>query len=257
VSVGIPQARPSILVPEPGPVDILFEDDWLMAVNKSPGIPMHPGTGHATGSLANRLVALGRTLSTGGSWERPGIVHRLDRDTTGVVLVAKDDGTHAALSAQFESRTVRKTYSAFVSGVPNPPRQQVVAGIMRNKRQPELMTVGDVPPARSAETDIRVISDNGRIAVIECKPRTGRTHQIRVHAMHIGHPLLGDTAYGGPVEIRRANRDAGPFSVARPMLHARSIAFTHPARGQVVELTAPWPDDFLETARAAGVELPR
>lgn len=228
-----PAARPSDIVPEEIPLRILFEDKHFLAVNKEAGLVVHPGAGNWTGTLVGALLHHCGTLSTaGGDASRAGIVHRLDKETSGCLLVAKTDAAHAALSAQFAERKVQKTYLARVSGCPKRTFGTIDAPIARHPSHRQKMTVSDNGRGRDAITEFRVLGTDGKTSLLECRPKTGRTHQIRVHLKSIGHPVLGDPLYG----------QRGAF--ARHMLHAWKIAFAHPSTGKAMELVAA-PDEPL------------
>ncbi len=232
-----PPPADTALVAEEIALPILHEDDDLLVIDKPAGLVTHPAPGNEAGTLVNALLAHCPTLSGIGGERRPGIVHRLDKDTTGCLVVAKNDFAHRALAAQFAGRTTRKTYLALVRGVPAPAAGTVEAPIGRHPVHRKKMAVVAPPRGRSARTDYRVRqtlpSAAGTISLVECRLHTGRTHQLRVHLKHLGHPILGDVLYGGP------------RSPERQTLHAWKLAFVHPRTGQEREFRAPLPDDFL------------
>ena len=229
---------------------VLFEDDDLLVVDKPPGLVTHPAPGNEDGTLVNALLAHCATLSGIGGERRPGIVHRLDKDTSGCVVVAKNDLAHRALCEQFAARTTMKHYLAIVTGTPRHPAGLIDAPIGRHHIQRKKMAVVAEPRGRTAQTEYRVrgelpLAGNGGSArtncrLVECCLLTGRTHQIRVHLKYIGCPIVGDALYGGV---------AMP-SAPRQMLHAWKLGFTHPRTGAAHELCAPVPADFL----ACGVD---
>ncbi len=225
------------LVPEVMDLPVLYEDDDLLVINKPAGLVTHPAPGNEAGTLVHALLAHCPTLSGIGGERRPGIVHRLDKDTTGCLVVAKNDVAHRALAGQFAGRTTRKTYLALVRGVPAPASGTVEAPIGRHPVHRKKMAVVRPPRGRSARTDYRarqtLHTDSGPASLVECRLHTGRTHQLRVHLKHLGHPILGDVLYGGsrPPE--------------RQMLHAWKLAFQHPRTGEEREFVAPLPADFL------------
>ena len=229
--------------PEDIALDVLFEDADLLVVNKPAGLVTHPGAGNWQGTLVNALVHhLGgdpAALSAAGGAERPGIVHRLDKDTSGCLVVAKNDFAHRALAAQFAGRTTEKRYLALVWGTPRLPGGLIDAPIGRHPVQRQKMAIVPPPRGRTAQTEWRLRGAIAkRFSLIECRLLTGRTHQIRVHLKHLGHPILGDTLYA-----------AGPAAAAAPrqMLHAWRLGFQHP-RGEgraPLEFRAPLPADFL------------
>ncbi len=220
--------------PENIPLDILFEDEDLLVINKSAGMVVHPGAGNRTHTLVNALLAHCRTLSGIGGKERPGIVHRLDKETSGCLVVAKNDETHRSLSRQFAERTVEKIYLALVAGTMRKARGIIDAGIGRHPKHRQRMAVNK-ERGRSARTDYRVVQSRSGISLVECVLHSGRTHQIRVHLHHLGHPILGDKVYG----TRRGSE------FPRQMLHAWKLGFAHPRDGKRKTFEAPVPADFL------------
>jgi 23S rRNA pseudouridine1911/1915/1917 synthase len=254
VRLDLPPPEPSPLQPEPARLDILHEDADLVALNKPPGVTVHPGAGLRRGTLVNALLHHCRDLSGIGGVERPGIVHRLDRGTSGVIVVAKNDDAHRILSAQFAARSVVKTYEALVWGRPRSPSGVIDAPVGRHPAARVRMAIR--PAGRAARTAWRVVEDFGPVSRLDLQPETGRTHQIRVHLSSIGHPILGDALYGG----RRAPRSA-PAALAPLLeeyggmaLHAREIAFDHPRTGRRIVLRAGRPpglDRLLESLRQA------
>ncbi|MBN1918087.1 MAG: RluA family pseudouridine synthase [Verrucomicrobia bacterium] len=240
IEVTIPPPTAAELVAEPIPLDVLFEDDWLIAVNKPPGMVVHPAAGNWTGTLVNALLHHCRRLSESDEPMRPGIVHRLDKDTSGVIVAAKDTVTHWKLAEQFAAREIEKEYRVLVGGVPAQARLIVTANIARHPRDRKRMHATDTG-GRKAETVLELIEAFDGAAYLRALPKTGRTHQIRVHCAHVHRPVLGDTVYGrGKAENRLG------IKVARQMLHAHRLAFIHPATGRPLELTAPLPVDFEE-----------
>ncbi len=214
------------------PLDVLHEDADLIALNKPAGIVVHPGAGNPTGTLVNALLHHCGSLSVIGGTERPGIVHRLDKETSGCLVIAKNDQAHRSLARQFAGRTVEKTYLAIVTGTPRHLSGRIDAAIGRHPVHRKMMAVTDRAGAREAITDWRVLATGDGLTLIECRPKTGRTHQIRVHFKHLGHPVAGDSVYG----------KRGPF--ARHLLHAWKLSFDHPATGARLALSAPIPPDF-------------
>jgi 23S rRNA pseudouridine1911/1915/1917 synthase len=254
--VEVPEAAPARPQPEDIPVPIVHEDEWLLVVDKPAGLVVHPGAGAPSGTLVNAL--LGRaalSLSGIGGVVRPGIVHRLDRGTSGLLVVAKDDATHRALVAQFASRTVEKEYLALVLGTPARPRGEVDAPIGRDPVRRQQMSVR-APRGREARTTWAVEERFDGAALVRVRIHTGRTHQIRVHLASIGHPVAGDAVYGGtrmPPSRRAASRQA-LAGLARPALHAARLSFTHPATGGRLTFRSPLPgdvEDVLDRLREA------
>jgi 23S rRNA pseudouridine1911/1915/1917 synthase len=220
------------------PLDIIYEDDDLLCLNKPPGLVVHPAAGHWQGTLVNAILHHCADVSDGGHPLRPGIVHRLDKDTSGCILVAKNDTAHTALARQFAERAAQKTYLAVVRGRPRATGGVVTGAIARHPVHRQRMAISRRPSARAAETTWKVLHSAGNLSLLECRPKTGRTHQIRVHLKHLGHPIAGDRVYGGGADF------------PRQLLHAWKIAVDHPSTGQRLEFEAPVPDEFpLQPAR--------
>jgi 23S rRNA pseudouridine1911/1915/1917 synthase len=224
------------------PLEILFEDDSLLVLNKPPGLVVHPAAGHSDGTLVNALLhhCAGRLSGIGGV-ARPGIVHRLDKDTSGCLAVAKDDATHLSLSTQFAGREVEKIYHAIVLGTLTPETGDIRASIARHPTHRKRMAVTD-GSGRDAWTSYHLMERLRGAALVEVVLHTGRTHQIRVHFKHLGCPLLGDDVYGDR-QNRRFTTESG-CRAPRQMLHAWRLEFTHPVSGKRVRFQAPWPTDF-------------
>lgn len=231
VAVELPAPAEAAAAPEPIALDIIFEDSDIIVINKPPGMTVHPAPGHPAHTLVNAILAHCDDLSGVGGVLRPGIVHRLDRDTSGVILVAKNDAAHNNLARQLKDRTVEKTYLALVEGTPKPAEGVIDAPIARDPRNRQRMAI--VEDGRASVTAYRVVERFPGYALVEARPKTGRTHQIRVHLAAIGHPIAGDRTYGHPA------RD-----IPRQFLHAARIAFTHPTTGARVECEAPLPPDL-------------
>ncbi|MBN1137585.1 MAG: RluA family pseudouridine synthase [Anaerolineae bacterium] len=226
------------------PLDIVYEDQALIVVNKPAGMVIHPAPGHQRGTLVNALLAHLPDLAATGEGAgnaRPGIVHRLDRDTSGLVLVAKNEQVRRALQRQFKARQVHKVYVALLEGRLQAARGRIEAPLGRDPRHRQRMAV--VPGGREAITEYRLLSSyaGGDYSLVEAEPKTGRTHQIRVHFASIGHPVVGDPVYG-----RRRTRLPTP----RQFLHAQRLGFTHPLTGQPLEFEAPLPDDLAAVLRS-------
>jgi 23S rRNA pseudouridine1911/1915/1917 synthase len=224
--------------PEQIKLDVIFEDDDLLVLNKPAGIVMHPGAGHQAHTLVNALLAHCQNLSGIGGKERPGIVHRLDKETSGALVVAKNDATHRDLSSQFAARTMTKIYLALVAGILRKTSGVIDKAIARHPVHRQRMSIAR-RQGRSAKTEYRVIRSGEEISLVECILHSGRTHQIRVHLHHLGHPVLGDKLYGG--------KRAGDYP--RQMLHAWKLAFTHPRTSEVMSFEAPVPSDFAKAMR--------
>ena len=233
IRVRIPASTPpENLQPANIPLEILFEDDAFLVINKGPDMVVHPGSGTGGETLVHALLHHCADLSGIGGVQRPGIVHRLDKETSGCIVVAKSDEAHRALAAQFAGRTVRKKYLAVVRGIPHRPHGTIEAAIARHPVHRQKMAVSEHPSARAARTDYEKLAEGPKISLIACVPHTGRTHQIRVHLKHLGFPILGDPLYG----------QRGTFT--RHYLHAWKLAFAHPITGAPMEFVAPVPDDF-------------
>src|SRR6266851_228119 len=224
--------------PEKISLQVLFEDDDLVVINKPAGMVVHPGAGNQRHTLVNALLAHCTTLSGIGGKQRPGIVHRLDKDTSGCLVVAKNDATHQELSRQFAAREIEKIYLALVAGTMRKKRGVIDAAIGRDPVHRQRMAVTKMR-GRAARTDYRVLRSSGGISLMECVLHSGRTHQIRVHLHHLGHPVLGDKLYG--------RKSAPDFS--RQMLHAWKLSFRHPRTRERKDFEAPLPEDFTSVLR--------
>ena len=248
VQVHWPEARPAEAQPEEMPLDILYEDDALLVLNKPPGLVVHPAAGHKEHTLVNALLhhCAGQLSGIGGV-ARPGIVHRLDKDTSGCLVVAKNDDTHLALSAQFATRKVEKIYEAIVCGEMPHDQGEIRAAIARHPSHRKRMAV-DEDAGRQARTTYRVLERLRGATLAEAILHTGRTHQIRVHFQFIGFPLVGDATYGNRQNQRLT--ELTRYCAPRQMLHAGQLAFIHPRTGKRVSFTAPRPDDFLDALSA-------
>lgn len=249
LQVGIPPPPAEGPVPENVPLDLVFEDDSIVVVNKPAGMVVHPAKGHWSGTLTAALAWHFQNLSQIGGSHRPGIVHRLDRDTSGVIVVAKTDGAHAALTHQFQNRTVEKEYLAIVTPPPNRDRDQIDLPIGIHPWQREKMAVrDDHPSSREASTLFEVRRRLGKFALVAAFPKTGRTHQIRVHLAAIGSPVLADKHYSGRGWILRSELGGrvgeSDRVLERQALHARRIGIRHPQTGEWMEFTAPLPPDI-------------
>ncbi|NLF09800.1 MAG: RluA family pseudouridine synthase [Pirellulaceae bacterium] len=259
VAVALPEIPREAPRPENIPLDVIYEDKRLAVINKPPGMVVHPARGHWSGTLASALqFRYGTTLSAAGGISRPGIVHRLDRDTSGAILIARDDRTHALLSRQFADRLIEKEYFALVCGRPSRDRDLIDCPIGFHPRVREKMAIRrDHPESRPAQTFYEVLERFDGFAAVRALPKTGRTHQIRVHLNHAGFPVLCDRQYGGRRRITRGEirRDPNDATVLleRQALHARRLRFTHPDTGEPIEVEAPLPSDIaavLEELRA-------
>lgn len=269
VVITLAEAEESHILPEEIPLEILFEDAHLIVVNKPVGMVVHPAPGTPSGTLVNALLHhCGETLSGVGGLKRPGIVHRIDKDTSGVLVVAKSDAAHHGLAAQFEKHTAERAYAAIVYGAPDAadPRLRGLRGISfepgnvlkittqlaRHKTDRQRQAVC-FDGGRHAVTRARRLETFGTppvVSLMECRLETGRTHQIRVHMAHAGHGLIGDGTYGGKRKLpRTALSDAAQTALAafpRQALHAKSLGFTHPVTDETLNFEAPLPRDMTE-----------
>jgi len=245
VVVHWPEARPAEAQPEAIPLAILFEDDALLVVDKPAGLVVHPAAGHEEHTLVNALLHhCHGSLSGIGGVARPGIVHRLDKETSGCLVVAKNDAAHIALAGQFAARTVKKIYQAIVCGELPLAAGEIHAAIARHPTHRKRMAVPDDDEGRAAHTSYRVLERLRSATYVEAQIHTGRTHQVRVHFQHLGHPLVGDVTYGAKANQRLQElvNYAGP----RVLLHAHELSFVHPVTGKLRKFIAPLPADFQQ-----------
>ena len=234
VTVDVPQLRKTALPPQDIPLDVVYEDDDVIVVNKPTGLVVHPAPGHPDGTLVNALLHhCGDSLSGIGGEKRPGIVHRIDRDTSGLIIAAKNDAAHLALSAQLKDHSLSRTYECLVTGNMKQDSGTVDAPIGRSSADRKKMAV--VPTGRRAVTHWEVVARYPGVTHLRCRLETGRTHQIRVHMAHIGHPILGDTVYGAKKPVP---------GLTGQCLHAAGLRFVHPRTGEPVELHCPLPPEF-------------
>ena len=260
----LPEAAPALPLPEQMPLPIVYEDKDLIVIDKPAGLVVHPGAGNETGTLVNALIAhCGDSLSGIGGVKRPGIVHRLDKDTSGLLVVAKNDQAHHGLSDQFAAHgrdgRLERSYLAIVWGVPERRQGTISAAIDRSTSNRQKMAVSRGANAREAITHYEVLEVLGQppvASLVRCVLETGRTHQIRVHMAHIGHPLLGDSVYGSGfrTSARKLSDDAKEAlnALNRQALHATSLGFEHPRTGKAMQFASPAPEDFgrlLESLR--------
>jgi 23S rRNA pseudouridine1911/1915/1917 synthase len=237
IVVEVPPPEELSLEPQLIPVAVIYQDNDLIVVDKPPGLTVHPAPGHPSGTLVNALLAMCPDLQGIAGTLRPGIVHRLDKDTSGLLVVAKNDRAMRALQSQLSERRVHKTYLALVRGIPSPREGQIEAPIGRNpKNRKKMAIVGD---GRASTTRYKVREELPGHALLEVEPVTGRTHQIRVHLSAIGHPIVGDSVYGRPSPL-----------VGRQFLHAWKLAFAMPLGGRQVEFESPLPVDLREALEA-------
>ena len=253
VEVHWPNARPARAQPEKIPLDVLFEDKSLLVVNKPAGLVVHPAAGHEEHTLVNALLHHCKgSLSGIGGVARPGIVHRLDKETSGCLVVAKNDETHIALAEQFAAREVDKIYHALVCGEPGRATGEIRAAIARHPTHRKRMAVRDDRDGRAAHTSYKILERLYAATLMEAQIHTGRTHQVRVHFQFIGHPLVGDVTYGARQNARL--KELTNYAAPRVMLHARELSFIHPRRKKLMTFEAPLPEDFLAALKLLRVK---
>ncbi|MDH5678398.1 MAG: RluA family pseudouridine synthase [Nitrospinota bacterium] len=242
VSVVIPPPRPMELAPEDIPLDIVYQDEHLLVVNKPAGMVVHPAVGNYTGTLVHALLHILPDLSGVGGVARPGIVHRLDKDTSGLIVVAKTDEAHHGLAERIKERSAARVYLAIVKGKPGPREGRIEGNIGRSKTNRKKMMVLS-QGGKAASTRFLVEAQLEAHTLLRLALDTGRTHQIRAHMMHINCPVLGDNTYG---------RKGGQRIIGRQALHAWKLSFDHPVTNEHMEFTAPLPQDMAEAIRALG-----
>ena len=251
IRINIIEEKNDVLVPEPLPVDILYEDEHLIVVNKPAGMIVYPAAGHSHGTLMNALAYHCRRLAPMGGPLRPGVVHRLDKDTSGVMVIALNDRAYYALAEQFKQRTINRRYIALVHGDLK-DEGEIALKIGRSETDRKKMST-HVKRGKEAITGWRVIKRFGKATLIEVKLGTGRTHQIRVHFSSIGRPVLGDRTYGKKVEIEFRS---GKYIVfPRQMLHAQLLGFKHPSTNEYLEFSSPLPEDIAQKIQELELQL--
>jgi 23S rRNA pseudouridine1911/1915/1917 synthase len=253
ITVEIVERLPLDAVPEEIPLRVLYEDDDLAVIDKPAGLVVHAGAGRVRGTLVNALLHRFRALSSAGGPLRPGIVHRLDKDTSGVLVVAKNDAAHRALAEQFQRRQVEKRYLALVHGRLPRAQDTIRLPVARDRIRRTRMTTRR-PEGRAAETSYRVLATRHACTLVELALRTGRTHQIRVHLAALGHPVVGDALYGAPRRLRWDNRTLPAPN--RNFLHACRLRFLHPSTGRAVDVSSPLPPELEELLHALGFAPP-
>jgi 23S rRNA pseudouridine1911/1915/1917 synthase len=247
ILVSVPPTPPCQLAPEPLSLDVVFEDDHLIAINKPPGLVVHPATSHRTSTLVHGLLYHCDHLADLGGPLRPGIVHRLDKDTSGIIVVAKDNSAYRHLTQQFKEKAVYKEYSALVYGRLPDCSGQFTDPIRRHPKNRKKM--GIIAGGREASTFWWLELFFGEVSLVKVVIKTGRTHQIRVHFAHAHHPVVGDATYGGRKRVKSVRNSlmrARLSKVKRQMLHARRLELEHPATGEKLDLSAPLPEDMSE-----------
>ncbi len=252
VAYSVPEAKPARTLAEELPLDIVYEDEDLIVINKPKGMVVHPAPGAESGTLVNALLAHCKGLSTIGGEERPGIVHRLDKDTSGLMVIAKNDVAHRKLQSQIQARTAVRKYLALVWGDPRFQQAEVDAPIGRHPVDRKKMAVIESAAYRSREavTDFRVLERFGPFALLEASLRTGRTHQVRVHAAFAGHPVVGDPVYSNERRLHVGRKEFMSEvnhlidELGGQALHAYFLSFRHPSTGEAMEFTAPMPESM-------------
>ncbi len=249
IHLTIPKPPPPVAQPENIPLEIVYEDEHLLVVNKPAGMVVHPAYANYSGTLVNALLYYSQSLSDGGSAERPGIVHRIDKETSGLLVVAKDDTTHAGLAKQFAKKTVEREYWAVVWGTFKKKTGTIDAELGRSKSDRKKVAV--VAGGKRAVTEYEVIEEFEPLTLLRLKLKTGRTHQIRVHLSHIHHPVFGDPTYGGRNAVwagsqgtRRAHMQNLLEIMKRQALHAKTLGFMHPSTGKSLSFDSNLPEDF-------------
>lgn len=260
IEVIIPKPEPVEIVPQSMDLDILYEDEHYIAINKDSDLVVHPGAGHRSGTLVNGLVHYSDQLSSLGGDDRPGLVHRLDKDTTGVIIAAKNDEAHWKLSRLFADRKIYKEYRTFVWGVPKNEQDVIDKKIGRSRRNREKFVVTHL--GKKARSEYKVLQNYNFFSFLKVRLITGRTHQIRVHMKSIGHPVIGDQKYGSDARfvkgLNNRNCDIGEKVLSvinRQLLHAYKISFEHPMTSEIITISAPLPDDFRRVEQIVSTRI--
>ena len=244
IAIEVPEAETTEIKPENIKIDIVYEDSDIAVINKQAGLVVHPAHGHYSGTLVNAILYHIKDLSGINGEIRPGIVHRLDKDTSGLIVIAKNDKVHTALTEMFQEKKIKKTYLAILKGKLNKTEGKVVTQIGRDKNDRKKMTViDDITKGKNAITNYKVVSQNNLFTLVKVNIETGRTHQIRVHMRHLGYPILGDSVYG-----RKDNEK-------RQMLHAYKLEFLHPVTGHQMEFTGEIPEDFQKVLKKSDLKI--
>ena len=243
IAIEVPEVETTEIKPENIKIDIVYEDSDIAVINKQAGLVVHPAHGHYSGTLVNAILYHIKDLSGINGEIRPGIVHRLDKDTSGLIVIAKNDKVHTALTEMFQEKKIRKTYLAILKGKLNKSEGKIVTQIGRDKNDRKKMTViDDITKGKNAITNYRVISQNNLFTLVKVNIETGRTHQIRVHMRYLGYPILGDSVYG-----RKDNEK-------RQMLHAYKLEFIHPVTGRQMEFIGEIPEDFQKALKKSDLK---
>lgn len=257
ITFAVPPSLEAAPKPESIPLDVIYEDDDLIIINKAAGMTVHPGAGVSSGTMVNALLGRPGSVSTIGGVTRPGIVHRLDKDTTGLIMVARNDFTHLRLSTALAERQVSRVYEGLALRRFTEDSGVIRESLSRHPKNRVKMTVSNAEHARDATTHWKVLRSYGGISLVECRLSTGRTHQIRVHMAHEAHPLLGDDLYGGSAAVAAQFVDPHDTllqqavrSAKRQMLHARRLSFKHPRTEEIMHFEAPLPKDFQRILQA-------
>lgn len=245
IAINIVEKKDEGLIPENLPIEILYKDEHVVVVNKPAGMVVYPAAGHSQGTLMNALAYRCEKLATMGGPLRPGVVHRLDKDTSGVMVIALDDKSYYNLAEQFKLRTINRKYLALIYGDFKENEGEIALRIGRSESDRKKMSTR-VKRGKEAVTKWKVIKRFNYVTLIEAKLGTGRTHQIRVHFASIGHPVLGDKTYGKKMEIEIEKKNKRKIFFSRQMLHAELLGFTHPVTGQYMEFSSPMPEDMAE-----------
>jgi 23S rRNA pseudouridine1911/1915/1917 synthase len=246
IQVDLPEPKEYVAKPEDIPIDIIYEDDDIAIINKQQGLTVHAGNGNIDGTLVNALLFRLKNLSGIGGVIRPGIVHRIDKNTSGLLVVAKNDSAHLSLSKQIESKTCHRTYIALLEGNLKNDSGTVTTYIGRSPTDRVKMAVVDADKGKIAITDYKVLARNNGYTLCQFDLHTGRTHQIRVHAKYLGHPIVGDDVYG----IKKQK-----FNLNGQLLHAYKLSLDHPTTGERMTFTAPLPDYFLAVLNKLGLNI--
>lgn len=243
VDVVFPEEKDLELVPEDIPLEIVYEDDAIAVINKGPDMVVHPAHGNYSGTLVNALLYKMEKLSDINGDIRPGIVHRLDKDTSGIIVVAKTNEAHEKLAEMFKEKNLEKTYICIAKGIFGEKEGRIETLIGRDPKERKRMAVVE-ENGKKAISNYRVLDEGKNFSLVEVKIETGRTHQIRVHMKYLNHPILGDTTYGNSTD-----------GVKRQMLHAYRLKFIHPITGEEMVVTAPLPEDFKQAVKKVGLDI--